>query len=215
MSCLRRKSAFSLVEVLVAIAILVLLTAIFLPVFAQGKRAGERSVCLSNLMQLGKGVALYSVDHDGKNPRVPSPVSRHVAEGPQGARTPFLRLVREFEADLSQALISYGVAARQWRCPSDQASPMYGLRSGTWHAEIGSSYDYDDVTAFGLAPEPSDPSQAVLMMDIEAWHGGLLPSGTPFIRPQGRRNLLFYDLRAAMDPERRWSTAFAPVSKGR
>ncbi|MFQ3668599.1 MAG: hypothetical protein SNJ61_06895 [Fimbriimonadaceae bacterium] len=92
---------------------------------------------------------------------------------------------------------------------------MYGLRSGSWHAEIGSSYDYDDVTAFGLAPEPSDPSQAVLMMDIEAWHGGLLPSGTPFIRPQGRRNLLFYDLRVAMDAAGRWSTGFAPLSQGR
>lgn len=58
---------------------------------------------------------------------------------------------------------------------------MSGHQSASWFAETGSSFDYDDVTAFGIAPQPSDPSQAVLLVDVEVVERGLLPSGTPFI----------------------------------
>jgi type II secretory pathway pseudopilin PulG len=51
-------------EVLVVIALMVLLSAILFPVFAQAREKARQARCMSHLKQLALGMRLYSEDHD-------------------------------------------------------------------------------------------------------------------------------------------------------
>jgi len=62
------KKAFTLIELLVVIAIIAILAAILFPVFAQAKEAAKKTVCLSNMKQIGTGMALYLGDVDDTLP---------------------------------------------------------------------------------------------------------------------------------------------------
>ncbi len=59
-------SGFTLIEVLVVIAIISLLMAIFIPALRAARERGQRVVCLSNLRQLTLAWFTYANEHDGK-----------------------------------------------------------------------------------------------------------------------------------------------------
>lgn len=58
--------AFTLIELLIAIAIIALLAAILFPVFGRARENARRSSCQSNLKQIGLGLLQYSQDYDEK-----------------------------------------------------------------------------------------------------------------------------------------------------
>lgn len=63
-----RANAFTLIELLIVIAIIVLLAAILFPAFARARESAKRSSCASNLKQLGLGMQQYVEDNDGRFP---------------------------------------------------------------------------------------------------------------------------------------------------
>ncbi len=65
---MHQRSAFTLVELLVVIGIIALLISILLPALNSARQRGKNTVCLSNLRQIGMGVAMYASDHDGRFP---------------------------------------------------------------------------------------------------------------------------------------------------
>ncbi|MGB8168907.1 MAG: prepilin-type N-terminal cleavage/methylation domain-containing protein [Chthoniobacteraceae bacterium] len=74
--CLRSASgsprgAFTLVELLVVVAIIAILAALLLPVLETVRSQARSGACISNLRQIGAGIALYAADHDGQIPYGP------------------------------------------------------------------------------------------------------------------------------------------------
>lgn len=64
----RHHSAFSLMEMLVVIALIVLLISITLPSLNKARCRAEMTQCLSNMGQMGDAMHSFTVDHDGKLP---------------------------------------------------------------------------------------------------------------------------------------------------
>jgi len=63
-----RRAAFTLLEMLVVIAVISILAALLFPVFARARDNGRRASCQSNLKQLGLAIAQYNSDYDEKYP---------------------------------------------------------------------------------------------------------------------------------------------------
>ena len=65
-----QSKGFTLVELLIVIAIIALLAAILFPVFARARESARRSSCQSNQKQLALGLLAYTNDYDERFPAI-------------------------------------------------------------------------------------------------------------------------------------------------
>jgi prepilin-type N-terminal cleavage/methylation domain-containing protein/prepilin-type processing-associated H-X9-DG protein len=70
------RRAFTLIELIVVVAILAVLIALLFPAFAQARESAQRTTCASNLRQIGMGAALYTLDWDEMLPPALQPAPR-------------------------------------------------------------------------------------------------------------------------------------------
>ena len=59
---------FTIVELLISIAIIAILIGLLLPVLTQSKKGGYKAICESNLRTIGQTVRMYLDDYDGEWP---------------------------------------------------------------------------------------------------------------------------------------------------
>lgn len=64
----RVQGGFTLAELLVAVAITAVLSSVLLPALATARRASTRSMCLSQLKQIGASLSMYCQDYDDLYP---------------------------------------------------------------------------------------------------------------------------------------------------
>ena len=63
-----RRTAFTLVELLVVIGIIAILIAVLLPTLARAREAANRAVCLSNMRQLSDYLRIYGAQYNDACP---------------------------------------------------------------------------------------------------------------------------------------------------
>jgi prepilin-type processing-associated H-X9-DG protein/prepilin-type N-terminal cleavage/methylation domain-containing protein len=79
-SRVRAGSAFTLVELLVVIAVIAILASLLMPVLSAAKRRAGQATCLNNQKQLGLGMQMYLQDN---NYTFPGIASRHYGYHPE------------------------------------------------------------------------------------------------------------------------------------
>lgn len=117
---------FTLVELLVVVAVVALLTALLLPALGKAREMAKRSLCISNLRQLGQGVNAYACDFNDWMP---------IANDKAGH-------TYEWKAEVAECL---GLAAspvnnlseKMFRCSSIKDDP------GLTHAGYGGGYGWN------------------------------------------------------------------------
>ena len=110
-----RKLGFTLVETLVVISIIAVLAGLLFPVFASARRSARRTVCISQLRQIGLALQMYRQDNE------------------------------EYPLHLSAINDAYVKDPRIFVCPQDPNDGQYPgdpRMEGTLYLPSGVSYDY-------------------------------------------------------------------------
>jgi prepilin-type N-terminal cleavage/methylation domain-containing protein/prepilin-type processing-associated H-X9-DG protein len=130
---MRRRSAFTLVELLVVIGIIALLVAILLPVVGKMRQSSKRVACASNLRQIGTGLIHYFNDF-----------KQHLPARWDGLElaNPHVFRFRAGPEDVSELMERYAGSRDVYYCPSNfqdrTAAEWWPYRTGT----IAASYQF-------------------------------------------------------------------------
>ncbi len=65
---MRKKRGFTLIELMIVIAIIAILAAVLVPNFMRVRRTARFNACLSNVKNISTALESYSVDHGGQYP---------------------------------------------------------------------------------------------------------------------------------------------------
>ena len=188
----RSRRAFTLIEILVVIAILGVLAAMLFPAFALVREKGRRASCVSNLKQIGAAMELYKSDYDGRFPYAVDPYDKYSNEG--GFSTGFDALIPTLP--LVQDVLRPYSSPAVFACAGD-AGFAFDERNGqrvdafpSCYEKFGTSYYYRTELASIGAQESSlpDPVKFNVLADASGqWHAGGL------LRREFRYNILFAD----------------------
>lgn len=141
---MKTKSAFTLIELVVVIAIIAILASLLLPALSRAKLKGQHAVCVSNTRQFALAWMMYAGDHQGVYP----PQDGRHGEWVKGWLTPDsnnpdntnVTLLREGK------LFPYIESIDIYRCPGDKSTAGFGrgnlqyprVRSYSGNAWVGS-----------------------------------------------------------------------------
>jgi len=132
--------AFTLIELLMVIALIAVLVALLLPALSTAQSQGRRAACLNNLKQLGLSGQLYCADNDGR-------LAENLPQG-QSTNSWVLGNMKYGNDATNQALIRqskfypYASQLSTFRCPADpsQIGGVSRVRSYSMNGWVGSRY---------------------------------------------------------------------------
>lgn len=138
--------AFTLIEVLVVVAIIALLISILLPSLSRAKEMSRRAVCASRLHNIGLGVTEYGMSNKGKiiqcrERRIPIAIDPRQETKETLGNEPDYKLV-----DWQAAAKKYKIDKVTWECPNREGlfayegRPMYNKQGYTKEILEGQGY---------------------------------------------------------------------------
>jgi type II secretory pathway pseudopilin PulG len=181
-------TAFTLIELLTVIGILAMLAGILLPVLASARRAGQSSMCLSNLRSSGQALSMYGSDHDDQLPTgTVSPKYSSYAFTEQIIHDQYCQCEPRCDDPVYcwlNAVHSY-LTLSELHCPGDHLIPPY---------RGSSSYEYKLQFAYdGYTDGIEKPSKVALVWEKWSFH---LPALYSEFDSRASLNVLFLDLSA-------------------
>ena len=148
---------FTLLELIIAIAIIAVLGAIAVPVTLSMLANSREAACLGNLRSIGIGLQGYLQDHND--------------------RLPVLELGRSDKSEdipvLETVLLEYTGSPEVFHCPEDREQFRKTGSSYNWNVTQNGRH-MSKVDFFGIE---NRPESVPLVSDKEAWH----PGGTNFL----------------------------------
>src|ERR1039457_2988371 len=119
-----RRRGFTLVELLVVIAIIAILTALLFPVLARARAASYKTVCASNLRQIGLAFSMYTADYDSCFPNTGDPYL-WMGRDWRWPLQPYLAFVGQHDpADPGNPDLSVNNVPMILLCPADIVAPL-------------------------------------------------------------------------------------------
>ena len=214
-----RRHGFTLIEMLMVIAIIGVLAAILFPVFASVREKGRRISCVSNLHQLGLAVELYAQGSDDALPLGGDPIDTQTDLWKIAQSGKYSALAQHLPP-LPKVLGPYAPGG-VWRCPSDTGFDVPDLDGEiplpahpSSYEAYGCSYSYHTGLAFrqetlaGMATYDLRPpyaehgaSEINLLWDMSGdWHGRQDASGKRFnvLMGDGHVKAMTYDALSEM-----------------
>ncbi len=215
-------NGFTLVELLVVLAVITVLVAVLTPVLWWGRNRARNTACASHLRQLGATTLMYTADWDDILPQAPgTPYADSLAN------TPYLQSYQEVRSAARPTQSTYlrGILTRYdrsltpplFQCPNDVGAKgtgpeAWGFKSGSVYDSALTSYMWDPSSVLteddlegGKAAqrvngaslsEIRDPAYARLLQDYGAlWHTTLSAGQTRGADrlKQGLVNVVFVD----------------------
>ena len=203
----QKTCGFTLIEILVVIAVVAILAAFLFPVFSRVRERGRQTACLSNLHQLSLATFQYAQDSDDRYPYGGDPSDLNTNSWIGTPYWPAIQQMQDKEQTLPSVMAGYVKNRDLWRCPSDTGFDYGGAfedapldaHPSAFEA-FGMSYAYTtllaldgqtlgNVRAWSRKPPYTehDPVDVPLLSDhVGHWHGGAGPS-------QERLNMVMVD----------------------
>lgn len=166
-----RAEAFTLIELILSVALVSLLIALTLPAYQDFRERSENITCANNLRHLGVAMLQLLQDNNNVLPKIESNPANPVYTPEDGAKS------------LAEIFAPYGITERTLRCPAD-------VRKENYFTQTGSSYEWFPIVdgELGSAPKIYLPT-GVLSLAFSR-----IPVAADFSGVhRGRQNLLFAD----------------------
>ncbi|RYX80375.1 DUF1559 domain-containing protein [bacterium] len=135
--CRSSKAGFTLIEILIVIAIIGLLAAILFPVFARARESARRASCQSNLKQIGIALLQYTQDYDETFPCFYAlAYSAGITHNTWRALQPYSKSQQIFYCP---STTTYTNCYQDTECTDTGKEITYGFNAGpVWQQESGS-----------------------------------------------------------------------------
>ncbi len=176
-----RQRAFTLLELLIVIAIIATLAAILFPVFAQAKEAAKKASCISNLKQISLAFLMYTSDYEDVFPHsydyrdLSTGLWHHVDWFGNATRYPDPVFFQLYKYDMTQGLVypymkNYQI--NDCMAAVDIPAPFY------FHAETPPvAYSRNLSAASGSFSLSEAPAETILIGDVASYTSDYASTG--------------------------------------